>query len=457
MFALAENQSTVRVILPTPLAIGEEVVIKVNWKDTWPYDQGGCEGELAVGSGSGVQAMLPSFTTGLPGNPWPFRARLHVPEGSKLVGALSGDTQGEGTEGGWRWVEAAHETGPASWAYAAVGRWRSTIEPARAGLPAVRTHLLSSLGADESTFAPEVRRVAGFFQRWLPSYPLKEIEVVESPSRCGGFVWIAPHGLVNLQRMIITGETVASSPRDHQPELESGIFAHELAHQYWGHQIGPASIEDFWIAETFAEVYACMYVGAAFSAKHCTVRLDEASRIWSDVKSPPASLTQAYRSGSQPDIVYRYGPVLFHRMLRLRIGDLAYFGALDLLQIEHAREPTTTERLEAYMSGASQQDLTPFFDFWVRGGHIPSLRLAWEPIEEGGTTKVVGTVTSDVPFGTFDVAVRVTWADGTETWPRVVVTDGTGQLETAGSVGVTAVRLDPDELTLARTRSVGRR
>ncbi|MFT4626163.1 MAG: hypothetical protein ACI8PZ_004837, partial [Myxococcota bacterium] len=81
----------------------------------------------------------------------------------------------------------------------------------------------------------------------------------------------------------------------------------------------------------------------------------------------------------------------------------------------------------------------------VYGGFIPeAVELTWRM--EGG--RFIGEVTTDVPFGTFDVPVVL---DGVETW--VVVTDGRGRLEVArGRPGTVA--LDPDGRILTRRRVV---
>ena len=136
-------------------------------------------------------------------------------------------------------------------------------------------------------------------------------------------------------------------------------------------------------------------------------------------------------------------------MLKARIGNQAYHQALDLLAREHAHQSITTEHLKDYFSLTSGRDLTDFFDFWVYAGILPrQIRLEWW-VSAGA---VRGEVTTDLPFGTFDVQVVV---DGQPTW--VTVVDGVGQLEAPISQSVKEVLLDPNRLTLTSRRTTKRR
>jgi aminopeptidase N len=264
--------------------------------------------------------------------------------------------------------------------------------------------------------------------------------------------------MVNVQVMESTSRHVGGSPDDNH--LVHRVYAHELAHQYWGHLAPPASIEDFWIAETFSEVFSCMYVGAAFDPKECASEMKDKRLYWEARDPGPlatASLSRAYSTFRQPRVVYDYGPYLFAEMLRPRLGKEAFFGALDLLLTEHPHEPVTTERLQQYLEAASGQDLSDFFDFWVHSGFVPHLQLSWTV--DG--SDVVGEVTSDVPFGTFDVAVRVWDPKGDETkqaWAQVQVVDGVGRfvVPRPGPAKRLKIELDPDLRTLARSRAVKR-
>ena len=388
---------------------------------------------------------------------------MGVPKDSPLVVSLSGQTTRQGTDGTWDWVEAAETQKTAMWAMVAIGKWRSVYDPPYKNLPAVRVHLLNPAPSVLKSFAPEVRRVALYYQRWLPNWPFDELEVFEAPMQCNGYTWIAPHGMVSVQKTLVAGsarvgERGAAQFLKHRPHLESGLFAHELAHQYWGHVARPANTEDFWIAETFAESYACMYVAAGFKPKDCEVRQKQNRRLWEreyrNKTHIRASLTDAYRSLYQPEIVYQYGPYVMNEMLRRRLSKEAYFGALDRIVSAANGDFVTTEQLQAALEQSSKKDLQDFFDFWVHLGMVPKLRLDWEAHEDG---TVSGELRSDIPVGTFDVPVVIVDGSNTVKTVWVQVKHGTGILPKTSVNGTAKVMLDPTYMVLAGSRKAVKR
>jgi hypothetical protein len=456
-----QGTATLRLQLPAPVPAGAEVTVHLVHDDTWPLQNQGevWTGTISAGVGSGLQGFLPSVGGQALGSPWPMKARVGVPASGKLVATLSGRTLREWEQDGWQLTEADSEGHAAWFPSISAGRYKTVDDPSQLGFPAVRVRLQDQAYGAIDDFAPEVRRVISFYEGWLPRYPVREVEIFESPNAVLGFAWIAPHGMVSVQRMLTYGtmQGDASSLQQHnvrngQPHLEHAVFAHELAHQYFGHMAPPASVEDFWIAESFSELFSCMYVSAAFEPRDCRVRQDGNRKEWeaSDRPSVNPSLSRAYYDGARGPVVYSYGPYLLGEMLQRRIGLQPFFGAVDLVLREHPYEPLTTERLQQYLEGTSGRDLGAFFDFWVHGGYVPAVDLTWSA--KGG--KLLGEVTSDVPFGTFDVPVVVKTKGGAaEAW--VTVTDGRGQLELALPPGkVTQVELDPAGFIVASRRTV---
>lgn len=442
------GEAHVRLLLPTPLAMGESVTVHVVHEDTWPYAVFSTEGTVALGQSSGLQGFLPAVLPYRIGAPWTFRVKVGVPAASPLVVAVSGRTVDETDEGGWRAVRAESEGRRGYWPAVAVGRYVVADEPAQLGFPAVRARAFSTHYGTIEQFGPETRRVVQFYQGYLPPFPVAEVEVFEAPAAFDAFRWVAPHGMVNLQLMMSTAQ-VGATPTE--PHFESAVYAHELAHQYWGHLAPPANGEDFWIAESFSELFACMYVSAAFDARACEVRMKHNRQAWeaAGASERPATLSGAYASAAQPAIVYDYGPYVLGEMLIRRIGREAFFSAIDVMLREHPHEPLTSERLRGYLEAASGRDLGPFFDFWVHGGRLPELELTWS----AKGRRVSGTVRADVPFGTFDVPV-VLRSKEAELPVFVTVTDGTGTFEAEAPGSKPEVLLDPDGFVLARKRAV---
>jgi aminopeptidase N len=287
------------------------------------------------------------------------------------------------------------------------------------------------------------RTVIAFYEGLLPPLPADEVEIIQVPDQFFGFVWTSTLGIVTLQQANTYG--FESTFRSKLPHLEEGSMSHEIAHQWWGALVNNARAEDRWFLESLSETYACVFLAAAYGPKTCSTREQEWQSEIEEKTTPRVSwsLTRAY-SGWWGRLVYDYGPYILNHSLRRRIGDQAFFGALDSWSRDRAHTPASTGGLEAAFERTSGQDLTAFFDQWVDDGFIPALTAEWSAQSV--------TVRSDIPFGTIEVPVAVMHADGSTETLWVAVTDGVGKL--AFTTPATRVILDPEQLVPASSRKL---
>jgi len=429
-----------RVALPKPAARGDVLTVRFEVTDTWSV------AGQTLGGGMATRLILGLPWVGSGGARWPFELTTGVPVDSGLSIAQSGVTTRTWEEDGVRWYSSETDGRPPSGLWIGVGEWVDRFEPPVEGLPAVALHLFPEDERYLTEFPPFMRTVMAYYQSLLPGFPVGELEVFQSPAHMGSFTWQAVPGLVSLQEMQTYGGEAYI--RANKPHLEQGVMAHEVAHQYWGGHVVPARSQDRWISETFAEVYACLFVGAAFGAEACAVRQESWQESWesSTETRRVGALSHATASQHWRDIAYDYGPFIFGRTLMERIGANAFLGGLDRFVATHGTERGSTEALQAAFEATSGEDLSGFFDYWVQGGFIPSLSLRWD--SDGGT------IESDIPFGTLEVPVKLLYPDRAELlWVEVV--DGAGDFEL--SEKPKKVLLDPDHVLLARKRKVSKR
>ena len=72
-----------------------------------------------------------------------------------------------------------------------------------------------------------------------------------------------------------------------------------------------------------------------------------------------------------------YSFYVLGRMLRERIGDQAFFRAIDRLGRRNKGTRITTEQLQAGFEESAGINLDDFFDYWVRGGFVPNIALEY--------------------------------------------------------------------------------
>ena len=165
----------------------------------------------------------------------------------------------------------------------------------------------------------------------------------------------------------------------------------------------------------------------------------------------PISLTAAPAYTDIPaGIRADYGTYVLASMLRPRLGDPAFFAALDQFAEQHAGQTVTTEDLQTAFELTAGMDLSAFFETWIHGGAIPALSLTHTTTADG---TLRGCIDSSVPMGVLDTQLWIADDSGTVE-AMVQVVDGQGRFEVSPRQGDVTIALDPEGLTLATRRTV---
>ena len=471
-------------LLPEAVPEGQEVDIQLDWEADWQYANWSFEGR-PLGTTTGFQPVLPELEPELYENAWDFHLEMAVPGVSlrTFSVAASGDTVDKWEDldsTGRKWVETQGEN--ARDVGVAIGQWKERDEPSHSEMPGVSVHLFFQQAAGLQVFPPEVRRVVSFMDRFLPSYPQAEVEIFQGASTFAGNAlregfYDTAYGLVNVTTVkqyttagndLDVGE--ASAVREENPYLAQFMVARQIAHQYFGQSLSPATERDRWLETALSDAYASFYVRAAIGKDAFDERLEAIRENLEDPTERAATYKQTNRyrrpysltgSTSASDISAKmrseYGAYFVSQMLRRRVGDQPFFLAIDRMAGAYAGRSLSTERFQELMEAASGQDLDAYFDFWVHGGSIPELKLQYRIDQDEGGYAVHGCLVSDVPFGTFEVPVQLyDPPTGRIVAGPVPVVDGQGRFDVAGWKGEPELELDPEKLILAYGRKVDR-
>lgn len=183
---------------------------------------------------------------------------------------------------------------------------------------------------------------------------------------------------------------------EHQTMVGQGTFiesvsAHELAHMWWGNDVGCRTWRDLWLNEglaTYSEaVWAERQPGSsglpAYSA-WMNARRPDASALGGTVYTTDLSSVE---NVFNYDMVYEKGAWVFH-MLRGMFGDAVFYEILREWRARYSGSAATTEDFRDVAEDVSGTDLSAFFQQWVYSPGAPAFAAGIQSFTHLGTNWV---------------------------------------------------------------------
>ena len=246
------------------------------------------------------------------------------------------------------------------------------------------------------------------------------------------------------------------------------LQAHETAHQWWGNIVTSAGYHDEWLMEALADYSALIYLEKKIGPQPVDLALQtykehllQKTAGGQTVESTgPIVLGLRLESSQAPQaynfITYGKGSWIMH-MLRRRIGAPRFLAMLADLRKEYEHKPLSTDefRLVAarYLPPQSPDpNLENFFDEWVYGTGIPTLKLSYSVKGKAPAIRLSGTVTqSEVDEGfSVPVPLQIQLGHGKTITHWVRTTEGTASFSVALRQAPVKVLLDPEFSVLRR-------
>jgi len=175
--------------------------------------------------------------------------------------------------------------------------------------------------------------------------------------------------------------------------------AHEVAHQWCGISVRPATYRDWWLAEGFSEFSGWWYAARAFgSIDMYHRRLKETREDILDRRdeSAPVGLGQRTRSSKHPEdyqlMVYYKGAWVLH-MLRTMLtdpdtgNDDLFTEIMHTFYTDHLGGMATTRQCQQTVEQVVGAEMGWFFDQWIYGSSIPTYTFSHTFTDEPGGVK----------------------------------------------------------------------
>jgi hypothetical protein len=249
---------------------------------------------------------------------------------------------------------------------------------------------------------------------------------------------------------------------------DESFRAHEMAHQWWGIGVEPASSRDAWLSEGFAEFAGMWYMQTILRDNDKYFKMlresrDEIRRTRD--KAVPIGL--GYRAmeswrGSYALITYQKGAWVLHMLRNMMIDsrtmseDRFKLMMRDFYETYRGKRATTYD-FQRVVEKHVGRPMDWFFDEWVYGTAVPTYTFAWnvEPGEGGKYTARLRIKQTDAPasFAMF-VPLRIKFGQG-EAIIRVLVRGPLTEQSITLPAAATGMELSPFESVLAVVKTEG--
>ncbi len=434
---------TIRVAPATPFVRGQAV----HW--TFEYegiitgnDDGPVEGLKLAAIQEPITYLLYAArwfpTTGFMTNRFTAEMHIRVPQGMRVFasGSLGSPrpaalaTGAAGDQYDFKWTK------PGFPGTVIAGRY---VDPVSAGPGNVKVYLTVSHQKSATEFAQTANKQFDFFTDKFGAPESSRLNVVEIPDDTLPAVW-AP------ELAAILGSRVGD---------KSGVrlLANTIAHQWWGSEVSPRTLNDAWITNGMARYSELMYLEdeSGRNAMYAALQDVAAGALAYDTIPLSSIGRQNPFSPEFQSMTLEKGAMIFH-MLRGVIGDKPFLATLKGALSQYTDSSLRSSDLEKVAEAQSQQQLTPFFAQWIDGTGAPQFTNKYAVYRLGNNKgfRTIGEIDQDLDLFRMPVELRVDTDGKTETQKIDVV--GTNSQYVVDTFGrPRRISIDPQNWVLKAT------
>ncbi|MGW7466318.1 M1 family metallopeptidase [Streptomyces xantholiticus] len=315
---------------------------------------GSKEGWLRAPDGDALAVGEPLGSTAwFPGNHHPadkaaYDITVTVPDGHAAVS--NGEPAGERAHGGrtafaWRSAEPM-----ASYLVTlAVGEFRTATTRTAAGLPVV-TAVDPAVAKESSRLLGEIPRIVEWGTERFGPYPFSSAGAIVVPAGGVGYA--------------LETQTRPVFPLD---RFDETTLVHEVAHQWFGNSVTPASWRDIWLSEGFATYAEWMWRqesgGVPVHKSFGEVFADEEN--WEFAPAAPPNAEHLFEAP-----VYGRGAMVLHKVRRA-VGDEVFSAIVRGWAAKYRHANASTRDFTDYVEEKSGQDLAALWAVWLYGAQKP--------------------------------------------------------------------------------------
>jgi tetratricopeptide (TPR) repeat protein len=432
------NNNTVRFTLATPLAKGTTTTYHFEYSGTLKgADTSPVEGIKLASVEDPISILLYPGRwfpmTGLFTNRFTSEMHIRVPGDERVVGSGSGvaaqkSLPGNRTEFTFKWAK------PGFPGTIIAGKF---IEPV--SVANVRVYVTEKHKEAAQDFASTAERQYLYMSGTFGQPESTRMSLVELPDDAVSAAWAPEIAAISGAR--VAGKTFQR------------LLSNTLAHQWWGSQVSPATLNDAWITNGMSRYAELMYMedSAGKNAFQSAITDISAGALAYDTE-PLTTIGRLDPFSPQfQSMTLEKGAMVFH-MLRWEMGDEVFLKFLRTLLSEYADKSIRTSNVETVAQAQSNLELTAFFAQWLDGTGAPAFTNKYSVFRLGDNKgfRTIGAVEQDLDLFRMPVELRIE-TDGKTEIRRVDVSgsDSHYTVETFGRPR--RIQIDPENWLLKST------
>ncbi len=433
------TNSTVHVSLPTPLVKGSSNTFHFEYSGTLlNADTSPVEGIKLAAVADPISILLYPGRwfpmTGLFTNRFTAEMHIRVPAGYTAVGSGTATPKAlptGRTEFSFVWSR------PGFPGTIVAGKFMPAITAS--GLSNIHVFVTENRKSGAAEFAALAGREFEYLTSIFGEPESGRINIVELPDDAVSAAW-AP------QMACIAGNRIV----DHNSQR---LLANTLAHQWWGSEVSPATLNDAWITNGMSRYGELMYLedSAGKTGFQSAISDVSAGALAYDTE-PLTTLGRLDPFSPQfQSMTLEKGAMVFH-MLRWQMGDDTFQKFLRGLLSQFTDKGIRSDDVNKVAEAQSHLDLTAFFAQWLDGTGAPSFANKYSVYRLGNNKgfRTQGSITEDLDLFRMPVELRIE-TDG-KTEDRRIEVSGTDSNYTVDTFGrPRRISIDPENWLLKST------
>lgn len=397
--------ATIRITPRVPLAKGQTGAYTFQYDGTLTgAEDGPVEGLKLTSIGDPISYLLYAGRwfpmTGYLTNRFSAEMHIRVPVGYRVVGSGSLGAEhatAKGQQFDFNWTK------PGFPGTIIAGKFEEPV--AVAGSTNVRVYTTAAHKQSAADYAQTANKEFGFFTSTFGIPESSRLNIVELPNDTVPATW-AP------EIAAIAGSRIGD-------KSNSRLLANTIAHQWWGSEVSPATLNDAWITNGMSRYAELMYLEEASGDSALAAAVLDVSAGALAYDTIPLSSTGRLSPFSPEfqSMTLEKGAMVFH-MLRWEVGDENFKKILRGILSQFAGKPVrTADVLKVADAQSGGETLTPFFAQWLDGTGAPLFTNKYTVYRLGNNKgfRTIGQIAQDLDLFRMPVELRVETDGKTET------------------------------------------